>query len=154
MKANQLRCCEQLPSTNSHPCCLHPAAVIQLQCFRAGLAEITLCTQGPQAKAPPPELSSARSWELCSLQQQESPHWNATIHFGSTYLPHKSRVLDSILIFPGRKSSGAVELERSLCFFTQPATPICSLFSSLSFCGAESSPLTLRHVSDSTGLSR
>lgn len=67
MKANQLHCCDWLLSTNSRPCCLHPAAVIHLQCFRAGLAEITLCTQGPQAKAPPPALSSVRSRKLSLL---------------------------------------------------------------------------------------
>lgn len=61
MKANQLHCCDQVLRMNSRLCCLHPAAVTQLQCFRAGLAEITLCTQGPQAKAPPPELLSLRS---------------------------------------------------------------------------------------------
>lgn len=56
-EGNQLLCCDQLLGTNPHPCCLHPAALIQLQCFTAGLAEITLCTQGPQVRAPPPELS-------------------------------------------------------------------------------------------------
>lgn len=56
-ESNQLHCCDQLLGMNSHLRCLHPAAVIQLQCFTAGLAEITLCTQGPQVKAPPPELS-------------------------------------------------------------------------------------------------
>ena len=66
MKANQLHRWEWLSSTNSRPCCLHPAAVIQRQRFRAGLAEITLCTQGPQAKAPPPKLSSTRSGALLS----------------------------------------------------------------------------------------
>lgn len=116
-ESNQLHCCDQLLRTNSHPCCLHPAAVIQLQRFRAGLAEITLCTQGPQVRAPPPELS-VESWELCSQQLPESQLWNTAIHFGSTYLLHQGRVPDSNCSFPQQQTLWSNCVGKEFLFFT------------------------------------
>lgn len=146
MKANQLHCCDPLLRTNSHPCCLHPAAVIQPQCFRAGLAEITLCTQGPQAKAPPPELSSVSSGKLCSPQRL----WNAAVCFGSAYPLHKSGVPESNFSFPKWQMLWSSWLGKE----SQPVSPWRSLYSPVNASGAESSPPALGHVSDSTDLKR